>query len=273
MEIGLDPNKAKTARRVIEVLDFFDEQNRHATVMDIARRYNRPQSSTSELLTILVEMGVLYKDPSSRSYKPTPRAAMMGSLCQPNLVRDGRVSMLTDRLVAQTGLGTAFMGMVGLHAQIFRWMAGSKPLATPIPGGGQKRLCDSAAGWLLLSTIAPERREGVIRRLRAEAPANSKFNCAELSERVQECGRRGYAVGSAGFSPRADMCAVLLPNEPGERPMVLGFIYEPSEDIDPAALITLLQRSVQNCVNQPGNYVSALNNDARQTKLISVNAA
>lgn len=273
MGIGLDPNKAKTARRVIEVLEFFDEQNRQATVMDIARRYNRPQSSTSELLTILVEMGVLYKDPSSRSYKPTPRAAMLGSLCQPNVVRDGRIAMLTERLVAQTGLGTAFMGMVGLHVQIFRWMAGSKPFAATIHGGLQQKLCDSAAGWLLLSTIAPERREGVIRRLRAEAPDDRKFSCSTLSERVHECGRGGYAVGPAGFSPTADMCAVLLPSDPGERPMVLGFVYEPADEIDPAALVALLQKSVQSCAGQASNSVSLFNSDIRPAKVLAATAA
>ena len=54
MATVLDPNKAKTARRVIEVLEFFDEQKRHATVMDIARRYDQPLSRAHpELLAIL----------------------------------------------------------------------------------------------------------------------------------------------------------------------------------------------------------------------------
>src|SRR5579871_2967131 len=145
MATVLDPNKAKTARRVIEVLEYFDEQRRQATVMDIARRYKRPQSSTSELLAILVEMGLLYKDSSARYYTPTPRAAMLGSLFQPSPVRDGRLAMLTDRLVAQTGLGTGLMGMVGLNVQMYHWMEGLKPLAsvTPLHGGLQAELCES----------------------------------------------------------------------------------------------------------------------------------
>jgi DNA-binding IclR family transcriptional regulator len=260
MTTGLDPNKAKTARRVIEVLEFFDEQNRHATVMDIARRYKRPQSSTSELLAILVEMGLLYKDPSSRCFTPTPRAAMLGSMFQPSLVRDGRLTMLTERLNAQTGLGVAVMGMVGLDVQIFRWLGGARPLAAPQPnglsGGAQAPLYDSPAGWLLLSTLPPERRDGMLRRLRAEAPADHKFSPAEIAERVQACGREGWASGPAGFGASAHMCAMLLPSEPGERPMALGFVYEPSDKIDPAALIGLLQRSVQACVNSASRIVA-----------------
>ena len=50
-----ESNKAKIAKRVIEVLEFFDEEHPQATVMDIVRRFDRPQSSTSELLSTLVD--------------------------------------------------------------------------------------------------------------------------------------------------------------------------------------------------------------------------
>lgn len=250
MATVIDGNKAKTARRVIEVLEFFDEHHRHATVMDIVRRYNRPQSSTSELLASLVELGLLYKDANSRSYTLTPRAAILGSLSQPSLVRDGRLSTMIDRLVAQTGLCTVLLGMVGLNAQIFRWTVGSKYVpagADIVAGGAQDRLCDSAAGWLLLSTLASDRREGVIRRLNAEASAERKFNHAAMSQQVQACRQQEWAVGPAGFDTNAQMCAVLLPNEPGERPMALGFVYQPTDQIDPANLVNLLQKSVDRC--------------------------
>src|ERR1700754_681209 len=103
MATVLDSNKAKTARRVIEVLDYFDDQHREATVMDIVRRYDRPQSSTSELLSSLVELGLLHKDAYSRSYSLTARAALLGVAGQAPAVRDGRLVGLLDRLVAQTG--------------------------------------------------------------------------------------------------------------------------------------------------------------------------
>jgi DNA-binding IclR family transcriptional regulator len=248
-----DPNKAKTARRVIEVLEFFDEQNRHATVMDIARRFKRPQSSTSELLAILVEMGLLYKDPNSRAFMPTPRAAMLGSLCQPSVVRDGRLSMMMDRLVAQTGVGAAVMGMVGLQVQMFRWSAGPKPTATSLAnglsGGVLWQMCDSAAGLLLLSTVPPERRDGVLRRLRAEAPIEHAFNTAVVREQIETFGRQGYALGPAGFGTTAQMCAILLPYETDERPMVVGLLHQPGEAaFDPQTLIAMLQKAVQECV-------------------------
>ena len=258
---GVESRKALAARRVIEVLEYFDEHNRHATVMDIARRYNRPQSSTSELLTSLVGLGLLYKDPASRIYTLTPRAAILGSLSQPQLIRDGRLSMLIDNLCLETGLGTALIGTVGLNAQLFRWKQGAVRLGRTAGGlasGAQERLCDTAAGWLLLSTLPLQRREGMIRRLNAEAPDDLKFGHSEMSARVQGCGCQGYAIGPAGFGATAEMCAVLLPSETDERPMALSFIYEPTDQVDPMALVALLQKEVQGCLDLPTNEVRTL---------------
>jgi DNA-binding IclR family transcriptional regulator len=249
-----ESNKAKIAHRVIEVLDFFDDKHQQATVMDIVRRYNWPQSSTSELLSSLANLGLLYKDPSTRSYCPTPRAALLGTATQPDMIRDGRLVDLVDRLMAQTGLSVAVFGMVGVNAQIFSWRAGTAPLGTaratgPLYNSGlcsgmQDRLTDSAAGMLLLSTIQRPRRDGVIRRLNAEAPENRKFNFATMGQQIQAVEHAGYACGVAGFGSIADVCAVLLPGQPMHQPIALGFVYEPSARIDVPGLAALLKTSV-----------------------------
>ena len=247
-------NKAKIAKRVIEVLEFFDEDHPEATVMDIVRRFNRPQSSTSELLSSLVDLGLLYKDPCSRSYAPTPRAAMLGSAVQPCVVRDGRLTGMIERLSAQTGIGVAVFGMVGLTVQIFCWKSGKRMLRTSAPegfGGGQiEHLSESAAGWLLLSTVAQPRREGMIRRLNAEASPERKFLPAEMTARVQLCREQGQSSGLAGFGSIADMTAILLPGQPENRPLAIGFVYEPSAQIDTAALLQSLNNAVERCVNE-----------------------
>ncbi len=250
-----ESNKAKIAKRVVEVLEFFDTEHREATVMDIVRRYDRPQSSTSELLSSLVDLGLLYKDPCSRAYTLTPRAAMLGSISQPDIVRDGRLTTLIDRLVAQTGLGVAVFGIVGLNTQIFSWRPGARPVRTAnsrgFSGGLQDRLSDSAAGWLLLSTIAQPRRDGLVRRLNAEATEDRKFSFQEMSARVLAAHEVGSSVGPLGFGTIADSCTVLLPGQIEGRPMAVGFVYEPSAQIDPGALIQCLTEAVQHCLEVP----------------------
>lgn len=248
---AVESNKAKIAKRVVEVLEFFDDEHPRATVMDIVRRYNRPQSSTSELLSSLVGLGLLYKDPYSRSYTPTPRAALLGCSVQSGLVRDGRLASLIDRLSAQTGLGVAVIGMVGLNVQIFSWRSGKWPLRTSqtegFCGGQQERLSDSAAGLLLLSTVAQPRRDGMLRRLNAEAAEDRKFSASEMAMRVQHCRETGFASGVAGFGSIADMTAVLLPDQPENQPLAIALVYEPSEQIDADALRLTLEDAITRC--------------------------
>lgn len=248
-----ESNKAKIAKRVIEVLEFFDEEHPQATVMDIVRRFDRPQSSTSELLSSLVDLGVLYKDPCSRSYSPTPRAAMLGSGVQPAIVRDGRLTGTIDRLSAQTGLGIAVFGIVGLKVQVYSWRAGKRALRNSRPaglsGGQQEHLSDSAPGWLLLSTVPQPRRDGMIRRINAEAAADRKFCFSEMVERVQKCRDQGYAIGSGGFGSQAEIATVLLPGLPEQQPLAIGFVYEPYEQIDRYKLLESLTAALGRCMD------------------------
>jgi DNA-binding IclR family transcriptional regulator len=258
-----NPNKAKIARRVVEVLEYFDEQGRGATVLDIARRYNRPQSSTSELLGALVEMGLLYKDLRSHTFTPTPRAALLGSMFQPGMVRDGRLSAAAERLRAETGLGAAVIGMVGLSAQVFRWNGGRQ-----LAGGAQAPLHATAAGWLLLSTLSAERCDGILRRLRAEAPDDQRFCLSGVGEKVEACRRDSFAVGPAGYGAAAEICAVLLPRQPGEKPLALGLVFRPADRVQPAELLAVLRRAAEDCAGGPATQVVRLDDYRPQPRAL-----
>ena len=238
-------NKAKIARRVVEVLDFFDDLHREATVMDIVRRYQRPQSSTSELLSSLVELGLLEKDSQARTYRLTPRAAMIGTGSQSGVVRDGRLVRLVDRLVAQTGLPVAVFGMVGLKTQIVSWRAGSRTTVRGLSGGMLDALQESAAGWLLLSTIAQPRCDAVLRRLNAEAPDGRKFSTADMAMKVHAARDSSEAFGPAGFGSSAQLAAVLLPADASDTPLVIAIAHAASERVNAPALTACIQEAIR----------------------------
>jgi DNA-binding IclR family transcriptional regulator len=245
-------NKAKIARRVVEVLEYFDDTHREATVMDIVRRYDRPQSSTSELLSSLVELGLLYKDPYSRSYSLAPRAALLGAAGQNGIVRDGRLVGLIDRLTAQTGLSVALFGRVGLKAQIVSWHTGpraSAPAVQGLYGGLQEPLSDTAAGWLLLSTMGQPRRDGILRRLNAEASDERKFAMAEMAARLQAChDDDGHVRGKVGFGSQADVLAALLPGQDELHPLAVGFVHSNGDRINPQSLRQCLDEAIAQCL-------------------------
>lgn len=241
-------NKAKIARRVIEVLDYFDEVHREASVMDIARRYNRPQSSTSELLSSLVDLGILIKGPKSRSYRLAPRAALLGTEGQPPILREGGLGRLIDRLAARTGMSVALFDMVRLNSQIALWRPGPRcdgRVVRELQSGKQEPLSESVAGWLLLSTLGRERREGVLRRLNAEALEGRKFSVAQLSERLEQMGKGTVITGPAGFGSSAQIVAGLIPYDLIEQPLVVGVFHGEEDRVDPKGIKLIVEESLR----------------------------
>ena len=240
----LESSKAKIANRVIEVFEFFGSSRQPATVMDIARRYNRPQSSTSELLSSLVEMGLLYKDPVSRSFTPSPRLAALGMSAQPDVIRDGRLFNCMDRLAQTTRKTVALFGIVGTHVQIFRWIPSARPLSRDIACGSSERLSNSTAGLLLLSALTTEQARGTLWRLNAESAPQAKFDHAAMVERVAALRRKGHASGPSGFIASAHVSAVLLPQDVDQRPLALGVLYQSEAARDADALIDTMKHGI-----------------------------
>jgi DNA-binding IclR family transcriptional regulator len=243
-------NKAKIARRVIEVLDYFDDLHREATVMDIVRRYDRPQSSTSELLSSLVKLGLLTKDAHARSYSLTPRAALIGAAAQPEAIRDGRLVRMQDRLSAQTGLGTGLFAISGVNAQLISWRSGSPTKNSPY-NGSQEPLCHSAAGWLLLSTFDRSRRDGILRRLNAEASDETKFVHTELADRIEAAGCDGHVTGPAGFSSSGEALALLVPGELSSQRLAVSIFHEGGKSIDAPSLLQSARDAIERCMVAP----------------------
>lgn len=257
MAVALESNKTKIAKRVIEVFEFFAIENRRATVMDIVRRYGRPQSSTSELLCALVEMGLLYKDPGSRSYSPTPRLAALGYACQPDGVGDGRLFAYMDKLAQTSRCGVGLFGIVGTHVQIFRWVHGAELDGLELGCGSSALLSSSAAGLLLLSALGTEQASKMLWRLNAEVNAKDRFDLNEINQKVVRFGQSGHATGASGFAPHTRMTTVLLPDEVGERRLALGVIYGANSAVNPEALVATLEHGVQGCLSTGGGAGTA----------------
>ncbi len=54
----------------------------------------------------------------------------------------------------------------------------------------------------------------------------------------------------AGFESNAQFTAMLFPGLPQNQPLAIGFAYEPSEQIDPTALLQTLREAVDRCFEE-----------------------
>ncbi|WP_052223547.1 helix-turn-helix domain-containing protein [Novosphingobium malaysiense] len=240
----------KYAARVLEVLDYFDERHLEATVMEIARHYDRPITSTAELLNTMLEMGLVRRAPGTRAYALTPRAAFLGTIDQPSFLRDGSIVQLMDRLAAQTRFTVLLLSRVGVDAQIVALKRGTRSIepATVFARGAKGPLFESIAGKLLLSTLQSQHCKDIVRRLNAEASEADKFNFTAMMNDIKELRGKFGVFGPAGFCPGGEGVFSLLPPRPEADPIVIGILCGAEGNVDSSNLLICLNDSIQSCL-------------------------
>jgi DNA-binding IclR family transcriptional regulator len=218
MARSLDPKKIKSAQRVLEVLEYFNAERREGTVMDIARTYGYPQSSTSELLSCLVALGYLRRDLRARTYRPSARVAMLGAWVQPDLFRHGAALTLMDELAADVNATVMMTSRVGLSAQVFQ-------VVEPNSAVGERKTGDtlllmhSAPGKALLSSLRIDELKKLVHRMNAESAEHLRVKFEDLSAEFDGIRAKGFAIshGEDGVC----MVSVLLPRKADDEPLAL----------------------------------------------------
>jgi DNA-binding IclR family transcriptional regulator len=264
MAVALESKKTKIAKRVIEVLEYFASGRDEATVMDVARTYGRPQSSTSELLSSLVEMGLLSKNPHKRCYSPTARLAALGFAGQPEMIRSGRLFGTMDRLAQSSRLSVVLIGLVGTHAQVFRVTPGCDAPVGRLGNGHAVRLSESAAGLLLLATQGHAVAERILWRLNSEVDPSARFDRQAMMNQLMQYGQDSHATGASGFVPGMQITAILTDAVQQRAPLALGFLYRDDACVDPHALAVTLRRGMGQVMlpdgEREGSFLRSLGN-------------
>ena len=88
----------KTARRLFEILEYFDEVQRPLSLKDVALRFGYPVSSASAILKSMVVLGYVDFDRYSRTYMPTMRIVQLGQWVQGALFGEHSVISLVNHL-------------------------------------------------------------------------------------------------------------------------------------------------------------------------------
>src|SRR5947207_15104266 len=148
-----DLRTIQSARRVLEILEYFDQTHRTATVMDLSRSLDYPQSSTSELLRCLTRLGYLYYNRYRRTYSPTARVALLGSWVEPALFRGGAVLTALDRIADTIGETVVLSTASNYVVQHLHVVEGAGEHAVLEHAGATEKLLHCSPGRLLLSSF------------------------------------------------------------------------------------------------------------------------
>ena len=217
LTVGADPAGAdlsfvKSAGRVLQILELFDEIQREARVSEIAGRLNLPQSSTSMLLKSLVRLGYLDYDPASRSFLPSPRVALLGAWVDKGPVRDGSLVRMLEHLSERTGGTVILAARNAIFSQYVHVLQARTAMRFHVPPGTRRLVVWSATGTALLAD-SPEAEIGpLVRRTNAEAPPEQPpIALAAVLANLARLRRDGHFFSRGLVTPGAGSIAVPLP--------------------------------------------------------------
>jgi len=238
----------KSAGRVLEILEFFNELRREARLAEIASGLGYPLSSTSVLLKTLIQLGYIDYDPQTRMYCPSARVAMLGAWLEYHPLGDGRLVRMVDALSRRCGLSVVVSARNGIYSQVIHVAHATGPVRYDIPRGSRRFLCWSATGYALLTRLRTINVPTLVRRTNAERPPETPpIDLRRVLQHVEEAVGQGYFY-SRGLVTE-DAGAIAMPLMDGidrrGRPLAIG-ISGPLSTLDEreSGIVEMLRASI-----------------------------
>jgi DNA-binding IclR family transcriptional regulator len=218
-----EQKSVKSAERVLEILEYFDDVQRPATVMEIADSLDYPQSSTSALLKTLVGLGYLNCDPRSRTYVTSNRVALLGSWMNSSFFAEGAIISLMKELNQITGDTIVLAMRHGLCVQYIHVIQATSPARLHMTLGTVRPIAASGAGYALLSSMSDAEVTRLVMRINAEAEDGQPLiKIRDVLDELARIREKGYAFTCDLVTPGGGILATTLPRAAGQPLMVIG---------------------------------------------------
>ena len=153
----------KTARRLFEVLEFFDAVQKPLSLKEIADRFSYPVSSAAALLKSMVVLGYLDYDRYSRTYMPTMRIVQLGAWVQGALFGEGSIVSLVKFLSKETEETVNIATQSDLYMQYIHVVPSIHAIQFNVRPGTLRPLAQSGLGMMLLSARPDDVIEKLVR--------------------------------------------------------------------------------------------------------------
>ena len=214
----------KSAKRVLELFEYFAECRRPLAVGDVVKGLDYPQSSVSSLLKSLTRLGYLDYNRHDRLYTPTLRVALFGGWIHDQVYSESTLSGVVDGLHHRSDGHTVLLGMQNdVYVQYIHLVQAPSPqIPWYIKPGSLRPLCRSAAGRILLSLKTDVEVQHLLWRINAEEEATNRLTVRDLLHELNLIRVHGAAFTLGAVNPETGVIAVQLPTPPGQPPMALG---------------------------------------------------
>jgi IclR family acetate operon transcriptional repressor len=202
------PTFVPAAARAMHLLEIFATERREMSNSELARLMDLPESSSSDLLYTLLQLGYLSRTANTKRFYPTNRLLAQAKAIGSNNPFLAIGAEATELLSQKTG-ETATCGVLeGEVVLIIAMHEGTHRLRYQRAPGDRVPLNTSATGKALLSQLDPAERSRLLRLHPLKSlTRHTKTNPAELEKEIEVQAKRGWfttkneaAEGASGMA-------------------------------------------------------------------------
>jgi DNA-binding IclR family transcriptional regulator len=210
----------KSAGRTLQILEFFSDVRRSATITEIAHALNYPHSSTAALLHTMTELGYMVKDRHARTYRPSTSIALLGSWIDRRVAHEGPLQELMRAVAAHTQDMVLIASRNGLYC---KFLSAIQPVSHDrvCSNGTILPLVNVAAGRVLLSRLSDAEIRRIVLRSNGQGLSNPPVDHTLFVDEVARFRAQRYLIAPT-VVPGFDQLVVDLPSEEGD--LELAFI-------------------------------------------------
>lgn len=204
----------KSSYRTLAIFEFFAEHKKPATVGQICRSLDIPQSSASNILRSLQAISYLSYDPVTRVFFPTMRMAFLSnwkieankqSAKMPSLLKSISIALKENVVLAQRN---------GIFSQYIFVVHHNRTLEKHVEIGSVRPLATSATGWSLLKDESDYEIGKIIARTSESIQKRELIKSLKLTrEHIKITRINGYAYSQGNTAKDAAGVAMSLPND------------------------------------------------------------
>ncbi len=213
----------KQVVNALELMEFFAERQRPATLADVARHFGWPRSSAFNLLTTLVSRGYLYEPRAREGYYPSTVWRRLIDRIESAAPVPAELHSLLVTLAARTQETLVLAGISGTHALFLDSVESPRAIRYTAPVGKRVPLHATATGRALLSQLSDADRAVLLRKAVFERYTDTTLMSVDAVEKeIARSVARGWFEGNAGFTADLGGIAIAIAYDKRQLALLVG---------------------------------------------------
>lgn len=210
----------KQAANVLDLLEFFAERKKAASLAEVSQHFGWPRSSTFNLLSTLVARGFLYEPEARGRFYPTPRwLTLAQEVAAAEPIPEALLGLLND-LAKKTGETVWIAAPSGQYAVFLEVIESEASVRYTAKVGTRVPLHGTATGQAIMSQLSAAQQASLLRKaVFKRYGAGTPMSVEEVEASIRLSLSRGWFVSSSAFT--RDLGGIALPIVFGDRVFAL----------------------------------------------------